>query len=68
MFIPDPHLDFIPIPDPRVKNAPDPVSGSETLQLKILHLHFTVNDRKVRPLRHSVKLANFESAKLSILK
>jgi hypothetical protein len=29
MFIPDPDLDFLPIPDPEVKKAPDP--GSVTL-------------------------------------
>jgi hypothetical protein len=29
MFIPDPELDFLPIPDPGVKKAPDP--GSITL-------------------------------------
>ncbi len=33
MFIPDPDLDFYPsrIPDPGVKMAPDPGSGSATL-------------------------------------
>ncbi len=31
MFIPDPDLDFLPIPDPGVKKAPD--SGSATLLL-----------------------------------
>ncbi len=31
MFIPDFDLDFLPIPDPRVKKAPDPGSGSATL-------------------------------------
>jgi hypothetical protein len=30
MFIPDPDLDFLPIPDPVVNAAPDP--GSATLQ------------------------------------
>jgi hypothetical protein len=28
MFIPDPDLDFLPIPDPGVKKAPNPGSGS----------------------------------------
>jgi hypothetical protein len=31
MFIPDPDLDFLPIPDPCVKKAPAPGSGSATL-------------------------------------
>jgi hypothetical protein len=31
MFIPDPDLDFVFIPDPGVKKAPDPGSGSATL-------------------------------------
>jgi hypothetical protein len=31
MFILDPDLDFLPIPDPVVKKAPDPGSGSATL-------------------------------------
>ncbi len=31
MFISDPDLDFLPIPDPGVKKAPDPGSGSPTL-------------------------------------
>jgi hypothetical protein len=31
MFIPDPDLDFLPIPDPGVKKAADSVSGSATL-------------------------------------
>ncbi len=31
MFIPDPDLDFLPIPYPGVKKAPDPGSGSATL-------------------------------------
>jgi hypothetical protein len=61
-------LIFYPSRIPGVENAPDPVFGSETLQLKILQLHFTVDDMKVRSLRHSVKLAKFESAKFSILK
>jgi hypothetical protein len=30
-FIPDPDLDFLPIPDPRVKKALDLGSGSATL-------------------------------------
>jgi hypothetical protein len=29
--IPDRDLDFLPIPDPEVKKAPDPGSGSATL-------------------------------------
>jgi hypothetical protein len=29
MFVPDPDLDFLTIPDPEVKEKPDP--GSETL-------------------------------------
>jgi hypothetical protein len=29
--IPDPNADFLPIPDPGVKKAPDPGSGSATL-------------------------------------
>jgi hypothetical protein len=33
MFIPDPDLDFLPIPDPWVKKAPDPGYGSATLVL-----------------------------------
>ncbi len=32
MFILDPDADFLPIPDPGVKKAPDPGSGSATLQ------------------------------------
>jgi hypothetical protein len=28
MFIKDPYLDFLPIPDPGVKKTPDPGSGS----------------------------------------
>jgi hypothetical protein len=32
LFFSDPDLDFIPIPDPGVKKAPDPGSGSATLQ------------------------------------
>jgi hypothetical protein len=35
MFIPDLDLDFFPIPDPGVKNAPDPGSGSATLLTQI---------------------------------
>jgi hypothetical protein len=33
LFIPDPDADFLPsrIPDPGVKKAPDPGSGSATL-------------------------------------
>jgi hypothetical protein len=31
MFIPDPDLDFLPIPDHGVKKASDPQSGSATL-------------------------------------
>jgi hypothetical protein len=33
MFIPDPDLDFLPIPDPesRGQKAPDPGAGSATL-------------------------------------
>jgi hypothetical protein len=31
MFIPDPDLEFLPIPDPGVKKAPNPGSGSATL-------------------------------------
>jgi hypothetical protein len=31
MFIPDPDLDFLPIPDPVVKKPPDPGSGAATL-------------------------------------
>jgi hypothetical protein len=31
MFIPDSDLDFLPIPDPGVKRAPDRGSGSATL-------------------------------------
>jgi hypothetical protein len=33
MLIPDPDLDFLPIPDPRVKKAPDPGSATMTLGL-----------------------------------
>ncbi len=32
MFIPDPYPYFLPIPDPGVKEAPDPCSGSATLE------------------------------------
>jgi hypothetical protein len=32
MFIPDPDHDFLPIPNPGVKKAPDP--GSATLDLR----------------------------------
>jgi hypothetical protein len=31
MFVPDPDFDFLPIPDPVVKKASDPGSGSATL-------------------------------------
>jgi hypothetical protein len=31
MFIPDPDLDFLHIPDPGVKKVPDPGSGSAAL-------------------------------------
>jgi hypothetical protein len=31
MFIPDPDLDFLPMPDPGVKKAPDLGSGFATL-------------------------------------
>jgi hypothetical protein len=31
MFIPDPDLDFLPIPDPGVKKSSDPGSGSAQL-------------------------------------
>jgi len=31
MLLLDPDLDFLPIPDPGVKKAPDPGSGSATL-------------------------------------
>jgi hypothetical protein len=33
MYIPDSNLDFLHIPDPGVKKAPDPGSGSATLEL-----------------------------------
>jgi hypothetical protein len=36
MFIPDPDLDFLPIPDPGIKEAWDP--GSATLHLSVLKL------------------------------
>jgi hypothetical protein len=39
MFIPDPDIDFLPIPDPGDIKAPDPESGSATL---------TVPEKKVR--------------------
>jgi hypothetical protein len=32
MFILDPDLDFLPIPDPGIKKAPDPGSESTTLR------------------------------------
>jgi hypothetical protein len=35
MLIPDPDLEFLPIPDPGVKKAPDPGSGSATLRKTI---------------------------------
>jgi hypothetical protein len=37
LFIPDPYADFYPsrIPDPGVKQAPDPGSGSATLLLSV---------------------------------
>ncbi len=34
LFIPDADPDFLPIPDPGAKKAPDPVSGSATLTRK----------------------------------
>jgi hypothetical protein len=39
MFIPDPDIDFSPIPDPasRAKKAPDPGSGSATLVFHYLN-------------------------------
>jgi hypothetical protein len=55
MFIPDPNfsipdlgskrfldsdLDFLPIPDPGVKKAPDPGSGSATLPFIVFRLGF----------------------------
>jgi hypothetical protein len=42
MFIPDPDLDFLPIPDPAVKKAPDP--GNATL-LRTLNTTEIVNYR-----------------------
>jgi hypothetical protein len=39
MFIPD--LDFLPIPDPVAKKAPDPGSGSATLDTGIKFLELT---------------------------
>jgi hypothetical protein len=40
LFIPDPDLDFLPIPYPGVKNAPDP--GSATLADKKIDVNSTV--------------------------
>jgi hypothetical protein len=44
MFIPDPDLDFLPIwiPDPGIKKAPDPGSGSEALFATVL-LRYCMN-------------------------
>ncbi len=39
MFIPDTDLDFLPIPDPGVKKAPDPGSGSPTLSATCPGIH-----------------------------
>jgi hypothetical protein len=42
MFIQDPDLDFLPIPDPGVKKAPDP--GSATLLLSPNKLNFSMKN------------------------
>jgi hypothetical protein len=39
--IPDPDPDFLPIPDLRVKKAPDPGSGSATPYSNIIFLPFS---------------------------
>jgi hypothetical protein len=38
MLNPDLDLDFLPIPDPGAKKAPDPGSGSATLVIWVLHV------------------------------
>jgi hypothetical protein len=43
MFISDPELDFLPIPDPGVKRAPNP--GSATLAIEVF---FIKNDDQRR--------------------
>jgi hypothetical protein len=46
MFIPDPDLFPFRIPDPWVKKAPDPGSGSATLSVFIEPFHVTLSDQK----------------------
>ncbi len=41
LFIPDPEFDFLPIPDPGVKKAPDSGSGSATLLTSVLSRRWT---------------------------
>jgi hypothetical protein len=41
MFIPDPVLDILPIPDPEVKKAPDPGFGSVTMLSPMLKIRST---------------------------
>jgi hypothetical protein len=52
MFIPDPDLDFLPIPDPGVKKASDPGFGSATLVKSMVGTVFVASDvcfrRKLR--------------------
>jgi hypothetical protein len=45
MFIPDPDLDFLPIPDPGVKKARDPGSGSATLRFAITRFFSCITGR-----------------------
>ncbi len=51
MFIPDPDPDFLPIPDRDVKKAPNPGSGSATLEINVFLLWLAVmNVILLRPL------------------
>jgi hypothetical protein len=53
MYIPDPDLYFLPIPNPGVKKAPDPRSGSATLvspKLKIRSTPSFILSKKVSVL------------------
>jgi hypothetical protein len=61
MLIPDPDLDFLPIPDPGAKKALDPRSGSATLlACKLNFAHFLLNCSK----EHTEKYLTQQSRKL----
>jgi hypothetical protein len=46
MFIPDPDLDILHIPDSGVKKAPDPESGSATLPKHTKSMYFCSSEKK----------------------